>query len=251
MKRLEIIGLEGLGEVRAGDSVGALVIEACRRDGMSLEASDILVVAHKIVSKAEGRTLQLSAVEPSARALELGRELDKDPRLVELILRESRRVVRTGRGALIVETHHGFVCANAGVDLSNVGLDQVALLPENPDRSAAEIRHELRRLAGVSPGVIISDSFGRPWRLGTTDVALGVAGINPLRDYRGENDPYGYQLKASLAAVADELASAAELMMGKKDGVPAVIVRGYDAERKESSAQELLRPEAEDLFRKF
>jgi coenzyme F420-0:L-glutamate ligase/coenzyme F420-1:gamma-L-glutamate ligase len=251
MKRLEIIGVEGLGEVRSGDSIGKLVDQACRRAGVSLDGSDILVIAHKIVSKAEGRILRLSLVEPSARALELGRELDKDPRLVELILRESRRVVRTGRGALIVETHHGFICANAGVDLSNVGLDQVALLPENPDRSAAAIREELRRLAGVSPGVIISDSFGRPWRLGTTDVALGVAGINPLRDYRGENDAYGYQLKASVAAVADELASAAELMMGKKDGVPAVIVRGYDAERKESSAQELLRPEAEDLFRKF
>lgn len=251
MKRLEIIGLEGLGEVKQGDSVGQLVWEACSRLGITLSHEDILVVAHKIVSKAEGRTLRLDQIQPSPRALELSRELDKDPRVLEAILRESRRIIKIGRGTIIVETHHGFICANAGVDLSNVGPDRVALLPENPDRSAKEIREALRRLSGIAPAVIISDSFGRPWRLGTVDVAVGVCGLKPLKDDRGTRDRYGYELRASVSAVADEVASAAELVMGKRDEIPAVIVRGCNLEREEGSAKELLRPEAEDLFRHF
>lgn len=250
MRRVEIIGLEGLGEVREGESIGQLIWSACSRQGISLEEGDILVVAHKIVSKAEGRVLALREVKPSGRAVELAAQLGKDPRLVEVILRESRKIVRMGGGTIIVETRQGLVCANAAVDLSNVGSGKVGLLPEDPDRSARRIREEIRSLALVSTGVIISDSFGRPWRLGTTDVAIGVCGLRPLIDYRGQTDPYGYELKGSVAAVADEIASAAELVMRKRDGVPVALVRGFEAGG-DGSARELLRPEAQDLFRNF
>ena len=251
MRRLEIIGLEGLGGVRQGDSIGRLIYQACSRHRITLVDGDILVVAHKIVSKAEGRIIRLDTIQPSSRALELSHELGKDPCLLEIILRETRRIIRVGGGTIIVETHHGFICANAGVDLSNVGLGQIAILPLDPDRSAREIREEVRQLSGVMPGVIISDSFGRPWRLGTVDVAVGVSGLKPLKDDRGKNDRYGYELKASVAAVADELAAAAELVMGKRGEIPVVIIRGYSVEGEDGSAKELLRPEAEDLFRKF
>ena len=251
MRRLELTGLEGLGEVVRGNSVGQLIHQACSRLGISLVEGDILVVAHKIVSKAEGRVARLDEIEPSAQAVELSGPLNKDPRLLEVILRESRRIIKMGGGTIIVETHHGFICANAGVDLSNVGLGHVALLPQEPDRSAEEIREEVRRLSGVATGVIVSDSFGRPWRLGTTDVALGVAGLRPLRDDRGKNDGYNYELRAAVTAVADEIASAASLIMGKRNRVPVVLVRGCDVELEKGSARELLRPEEEDLFRKF
>jgi coenzyme F420-0:L-glutamate ligase/coenzyme F420-1:gamma-L-glutamate ligase len=252
MKRVEVIGLEGLQEVRPGDSIARLICQACSREGLPLSESDILVVAHKIVSKAEGQIVSLDSVEPSARALELSHNLNhKDPRLVEIILGESRRIIKMGRGTIIVETHHGFICANGGVDQSNVGLGRVVLLPRDPDRSAAEIRKEIRGIGGVAPGVLISDSFGRPWRLGTTDVAVGVAGVETLQDYRGQRDAYGYELKASLSAVADEIAAAAELVMGKRDGVPVALIRGCDFRSERGSAQEILRPEEEDLFRKF
>jgi coenzyme F420-0:L-glutamate ligase/coenzyme F420-1:gamma-L-glutamate ligase len=218
---------------------------------VKLASGDILVVAHKIVSKAEGRIVRLDDVEPSPRAVELARELAKDARLVEVILRESRRVVRKGGNALIVETHHGFICANAGVDASNVGLGQVALLPRDPDASARKIREEIEQRSGIAPGIIISDSFGRAWRLGTVDVAVGVAGLNPIKDERGTTDSYGYELRAAVAAVADEMAGAAELVMGKKDRMPVVLIRGYEGKGEDGSARELLRPEAEDLFRSF
>jgi coenzyme F420-0:L-glutamate ligase/coenzyme F420-1:gamma-L-glutamate ligase len=192
----------------------------------------------------------LDDVTPSERAKEIGRELNKEAELVEVILGESRRVLRTGGRALIVETHHGFVCANAGVDQSNVGLRQVAMLPKDPDRSARAVRDEIRRLTEKTVGVIISDSFGRAWRIGTVDVAVGVAGIKPVKDERGLRDRHGYELKAAVAAVADEIASAAELVMGKRRGIPVVVVRGYEMEKEEAgSVKELLRPEAEDLFR--
>ena len=250
MKRLELFGLEGIGEVHSGDSIGALICSASARQGIELADDDVLVVAQKIISKAEGRVVRLDDVKPSERAKQLGRELDKAAELVEVILTESRKVIRTGGRALIVETHHGFVCANAGVDQSNVGLRQVALLPKDPDRSARTIRDEIRRRSKKSVVVIISDSFGRAWRIGTVDVAVGVAGMKPVKDERGLKDRHGYQLRAAVAAIADEIASAAELVMGKRDGVPVVIVRGYQLEKKEDgSAKELLRPEAEDLFR--
>lgn len=249
MKRLEIIGLEGFAEVAAGDSVGALVVEACARCALTVQDNDVVVVAQKIVSKAEGMLRRLDSIIPSQEARQLGLELDKDPALVELILGESRRVVRKGGRALIVETRHGFVCANAGVDCSNVGLGRATVLPEDPDRSAQKIRAEIRERSGKAPAVIVSDSFGRPWRLGTVDVALGVAGLKPIKDDRGSKDRYGYELKAAVAAIADEIASAAELVMGKKDGVPAALVRGYEFAKEEGSAKDLLRPPEEDLFR--
>jgi coenzyme F420-0:L-glutamate ligase/coenzyme F420-1:gamma-L-glutamate ligase len=250
MKRLELLGLENIGEVKAGDSLAELIVAACSVQGIELADNDVLVVAQKIVSKAEGRTIKLKSVQPSERAQQLAAQLDKEPELVEVILGESRSVIRSAGRALIVETHHGLICANAGVDQSNVGLNQVSLLPEDPDRSAREVRSEIHQRTGKKPAVIISDSFGRTWRLGTVDVAIGVAGMKPIKDERGARDRYGYQLKAAVAAVADEIAAAAELVMGKRAALPVVLVRGFDMEKKEDgSAQELLRPKAEDLFR--
>lgn len=250
MRRLEIIGVEGLGEIESGDPLGRLVVEACARQGVTLRDGDVLVLAQKVVSKSEGRAVDLSAVTPSAEASRLSAELDgKDPRLLELILRESRRIVAKGRSTIVVETHHGFVCANAGIDLSNIGTGRALLLPEDPDGSARRIRDEARRLTGTALGVVITDTFGRPWRLGTTDVAIGVAGFAPLIDYRGQTDPYGYELKASVTAVADQIAGAAELVMGKTSHVPAAIVRGCELPQHDGTAQELIRPAPDDLFR--
>ena len=250
MRRLEIIGVEGLGEIEPGARLGQLVMEACARQGLSLQGGDVLVVAQKIVSKAEGRSVDLRAVTPSAEALRLAAELDdKDPRLLELILRESRRIVAKGRSTIVVETHHGFVCANAGIDLSNIGVHHALLLPKDPDGSARRIREEVQGLTGTAVGVVVTDTFGRPWRLGTTDVAIGVAGFGPLIDYRGQTDPYGYELKASVTAVADQLAGAAELVMGKTSHVPVAIVRGCELPQHDGSAQELIRAAADDLFR--
>jgi coenzyme F420-0:L-glutamate ligase / coenzyme F420-1:gamma-L-glutamate ligase len=250
MKRVELIGLDGIGDVGPGDSIGRLICDACLRQNIELRSDDVLVIAQKIASKAEGRIVALDDIQPSPRALELSRTLNKEPALVEVILRESRRVIRTGPRALIVETHHGFICANAGVDQSNVGLRRVTLLPKDPDRSAREIQEEIQQRAGKDPAVIISDSFGRAWRIGTVDVAIGISGMKPIKDERGLHDRYGYQLKAAVAAAADEIAAAAELVMGKRDDIPIVVVRGYDVEKQEGgTAQELHRPEAEDLFR--
>ena len=250
MRRVEVIAVEGLGEVGPGDPLGRLVAEACARRELSLRDGDALVVAQKVVSKSEGRAVDLHTVTPSAEALRLSAELDgKDPRLLELILAESRRIVAKGRSTIVVETHHGFVCANAGIDLSNVGVGRALLLPKDPDASARHIRDEARRLTGKNLGVVVTDTFGRPWRLGTTDVAIGVAGFGPLIDYRGGTDPYGYELKASVTAVADQIASAAELVMGKTNGVPAAIVRGLDLPPHEGSARDLIRPAEDDLFR--
>jgi coenzyme F420-0:L-glutamate ligase/coenzyme F420-1:gamma-L-glutamate ligase len=251
MKQLELRGLEGIGEIKKGDAVGALICDACARQNIELLDDDVLVVAQKIVSKAEGRIIALDDVQPSGRAMELASQLDKEPELVEVILRESREIIRMGGRALIVETHHGFICANAGVDQSNVGQRQVALLPKDPDGSAREIRSQIQQGTGRKPAVIISDSFGRPWRVGTVDVAVGVSGLKSLKDERGMTDRYGYRLKAAVAAVGDEIAAAAELVMGKRGGVPVVIVRGFEIEKEEGSVKELLRPEAEDLFRHF
>lgn len=250
MRRLEIIAVEGLGEIRSGDPLGRLVVEVCEGTGVALSDGDVLVLAQKIVSKSEGRSVDLRTVNPSDEASRLSAELDgKDPRLLDLILRESRRVVAKGRSTIVVETRHGFVCANAGIDLSNIGVDHALLLPKDPDGSAQRIREEVRQLTGKAVGVVITDTFGRPWRLGTTDVAIGVAGFAPLIDYRGQTDPYGYELKASVTAVADQIAGAAELVMGKTSQVPAAIVRGCELPPHDGSAKELIRPAADDLFR--
>jgi coenzyme F420-0:L-glutamate ligase/coenzyme F420-1:gamma-L-glutamate ligase len=243
---VRVIGLPGIPELEAGDDLAALLVESAERVG-GLEPRDVLVVAQKAVSKVEGRVLDLADIEPSERARELAG--DGDPRRVEVILREAREVVRSRPPLVIAETLHGFVCASAGVDASNAkGRDTVILLPLDPDASAARLREAIADLTGVSVGVIVSDSFGRAWRQGTTDVALGVAGVEALRDLRGQQDSAGYELHTTQIAVADELAGAAELVMGKTDGVPAAIVRGVRAEGS-GSGRDLLMPRERDLFR--
>jgi coenzyme F420-0:L-glutamate ligase / coenzyme F420-1:gamma-L-glutamate ligase len=233
--------VEGLPEIREGDDLAALIAGRTQ-----LQDHDVLVVAQKAVSKAEGRVVRLAEIEPSAEARELA--VDHDPRQLEVILREAARLVRTRPPLVIAETRHGFVCASAGVDASNAPEpEMVVLLPEDPDASAARIRDRLRDL-GAEVGVIVSDSFGRAWRQGTTDVAIGVAGIRPLLDLKGVRDSTGYDLHATVIAVADELAGAAELVMGKTAGVPAAVIRGVDA-LGEGSARELVMPPDRDLFR--
>jgi coenzyme F420-0:L-glutamate ligase/coenzyme F420-1:gamma-L-glutamate ligase len=241
-----VFGLEGIPEIEAGDDLAALVADAAKRaDG--LEHADIVVVAQKAVSKAEGRVVRLDELEPSPRALELAG--DRDPRHVEAILRESVQVVRVRPPLIISETRHGFVCASAGVDASNAkGEGTLILLPLDPDASAANLRARLRELTGADVGVIVSDSFGRPFRQGTIDVALGVAGLTALRDLRGVRDRHGYELHSTQIAVADELASAAELVLGKVDGIPAAVIRGLDL-RGDGTGADLPIPEERDLFR--
>ena len=246
---LRIMGLGGLPDVKPGDDVAALICEAAERQGTPPAAGDVLIVTQKIVSKAEGRVVDLAEVEPGAEALRLAEETEKDPRLAELILRESRRIVRQAGPVLITETRHGFVCANAGIDASNVGEGYVALLPEDPDRSASGIRAVLQERTGLEVPVIISDTFGRPWREGHTNVAVGVAGMAAFVDYVGQTDPYGNELRVSTLAVADELAAAAELVMGKLSGVPVAIVRGYEYPKGSGTARDMVRPPERDLFR--
>jgi len=246
---LRVIGLGGLPDVRPGDDISALILEAAERQGTPLAAGDVLVVTQKIVSKAEGRLVALAEVKPGPEAARLAQETEKDPRVVELILRESRRIVRQVGPVLITETRHGFVCANSGVDASNVGRGLVTLLPEDPDRSAAGIRAGLRKRAGLDVAVVISDTFGRPWREGHTNVAVGIAGMEAFVDYVGQVDPYGHDLRVSTLAVADELAGAAELVMGKLSGVPAAIIRGYEYPRGSGAARDMIRPPERDLFR--
>jgi coenzyme F420-0:L-glutamate ligase/coenzyme F420-1:gamma-L-glutamate ligase len=247
--QVQVIGVVGMPEVRPGDDLAVLILEAVRGQRLGIEDGDVLVVTQKIVSKAEGRLVDLRQVEPSAHAGELGAQTGKDPRLLEVILGESRRIVRQEGGVIICETKQGFVCANAGVDTSNVGGGAVSLLPEDPDQSAQRIRATVAEGVGVSVAVIISDTFGRPWREGHTNVAIGLAGMSPIKDYVGRTDPHGYVLRVSTMAVADELAAAAELVMEKLSRVPVAIVRGFDYQRAEGSARELIRPEERDLFR--
>jgi F420-0:gamma-glutamyl ligase len=243
--RLELIGVEGLPEVRPGDDLGELISSRSK-----LAMGDVLVVAQKVVSKSEGRLISLSTVTASAEAARIASNLvaDPDPRMVQVILDESVRVLRSNR-VLITETRHGFVCANGGVDHSNVpGNDDVTLLPEDPDASANGLRSRLRELTGVDLGVIVSDTFGRPWRLGIVNVALGVAGLPALLDLRGSLDDAGKELHATVLAIADELAAAAGLVMGKTGRTPAVIIRGLRLQGS-GTGRDLVRPAAEDLFR--
>ncbi|MGZ8687774.1 MAG: coenzyme F420-0:L-glutamate ligase [Gaiellaceae bacterium] len=244
---IRVIPLAGLPELDEGDDLAALIAEAAERAG-GLEQGDVLVVAQKAVSKVEGRVVRLDEVEPSARAVELAGP-DGDPRHVEVILGESVEVVRSRPPLVIGRTRHGFVCASAGVDASNAkGPGTLILLPLDPDASAATLRARLTELTGIAPGVIVSDSFGRAWRQGTTDVALGVAGIVALCDLRGTRDARGYELQSTMVARADEIAGAAELAMGKTRGVPAAIVRGLDAGG-DGHGADLVMPPGRDLFR--
>jgi len=247
--RYEVIGIGGLPEIAAGDDLARLIAEAARRQDTPLVDRDLVVVSQKIVSKAEGRVVRLADVVPSPRALELAVELGKDPRLTEVILGESRRVVKAEKGILIVETRHGWICANAGVDQSNVDAETACLLPEDADRSARGLRDRLARLIGHRIAVIVADTFGRPWREGLTNVAVGLAGLAPLKSYLGALDPAGHVLQATILAVADEIAGAAEPVMGKLDRIPVAIVRGLDWEPAETDSRPLIRDPGRDLFR--
>jgi len=247
--RYEVIGVEGLPEIAPADDLARLIAGAAARQGTPLSARDLLVVSQKIVSKSEGRMVRLSEVTPSPHARALAEELGRDPRLTEVILSESRRVVRKEMGLLIVETHHGWVCANAGVDQSNVDADTACLLPEDADRSARALRDRLRELTGHELAIIIADTFGRPWREGLANVAVGLAGLQPLKSYLGKRDPAGHVLQATILALADEVAGAAEPVMGKLSRIPVAIVRGLDWESGDGSSRELLRDPTRDLFR--
>jgi coenzyme F420-0:L-glutamate ligase / coenzyme F420-1:gamma-L-glutamate ligase len=237
-------------EVGPGDSIAGLLVDGFHRQRIRLEPGDILVVKHKIISKSEGQLVDLGTIAPSAESIAWAREYALDARLTELVLRESRAIIRRKNGVLISETRHGFICANGGIDVSNVsGGEQALLLPEDPDRSAANLRRRLKKATGVLVPVIITDSFGRPWREGLTEFAIGIAGMKPLRDDRGHPDSHGYRLKASVEAVADELACAAGLVCGKLNRAPACIVRGFRYEPGPGRTGALLRPRASDLFR--
>jgi coenzyme F420-0:L-glutamate ligase/coenzyme F420-1:gamma-L-glutamate ligase len=245
-----IVPIPVRGEIRGGESLSERLLAAMGSQGVSFKDGDILVVKHKVVSKAEGLLVALDDVQPSMASRIWARQHGLDARVSELALRESRRVVRQKRGVLITETKHGFVCANSGIDVSNVdGGRHAVLLPVNPDASAAKLRRELKRRSGIGVAVIVSDSFGRPWREGLTEVAIGVAGMRPLVDYRGRRDPHGYSLHATVDAVADELACAAGLVCGKLASTPACIIRGYSYRRGKGSAREMIRSPRNDLFR--
>ncbi|HEX7212790.1 MAG TPA: coenzyme F420-0:L-glutamate ligase [Methylomirabilota bacterium] len=247
--RYEVIGVEGLPEIVPGQDLAPMIVEAARRQRTPIEGRDLLVISQKIISKAEGRIVRLSEVTVSASARSVAEEIGRDPHLVEVILGESRRIVRKDKGVLIVETHHGWVCANAGVDQSNVDADTACLLPEDSDRSARALRERLRALTGHDLAIIVADTFGRPWREGLVNVAIGLAGFEPIVSYLGQEDPAGHVLQATILALADELASAAEPVMGKLDRVPVAIVRGLAWPPGEGSSRALMRDPARDLFR--
>jgi coenzyme F420-0:L-glutamate ligase/coenzyme F420-1:gamma-L-glutamate ligase len=253
VKTVSIVGLETVPIVKAGDNVAEFIVAAAQKESVTLDDGDIVVVGHKIVSKAEGRTVRLKEVRPSRRAEELSKLTVRDPRLVELVLREAKRVVKATKEILIVENHSGFVCINAGVDKSNVkGEDAYLLLPADSDASAKEIRSQIRKLTGKDVAVIICDTYSRPFRRGQVEFAIGAAGVKLFRDYRGKKDLFGYVMKVKSSAIADEIASAAELLMGQGDeAIPVVIVKGLTGVKsnEEVSANALLIPEQEDLFK--
>jgi coenzyme F420-0:L-glutamate ligase/coenzyme F420-1:gamma-L-glutamate ligase len=250
---LRIIPIYGIGDIHPGDDLGLTIFEALRGQNLQLEQGDILVVTQKIVSKAEGRTVNLDDVHPSPFARAIAEQSQKDARHVEVVLQESKRIVRMDRGVIIAETQHGFICANAGVDESNVnGAQLLTLLPIDSDASAQTLKTRLQQLTedhSAEIAIIISDTWGRPWRNGQVNMAIGVAGMEPLADYRGQHDSYGYELRASIIAVADELAAAAELVMGKIDQVPVALIRGYTYTPGSGSGRALIRDSATDMFR--
>jgi len=247
---LRIIPIPLDDEIKSGDSVTDKILDGMKGQNLALIPSDIFVVKHKIVSKAEGQIVELAKIKPSASSRVWARRYRLDARVIQLAMAQSRRVVRRKQGVLITETRHGLICANSGIDVSNVdGGCHALLLPDDPDRSAAQIHSELKKRLHLSIPVIITDSFGRPWREGLTEVAIGVAGIKPLEDYRGRRDPRGYKLRASVDAVADELACAAGLVCGKLARTPACVIRGFKYRAGRGNARELIRPAANDLFR--
>ena len=252
VNRISIFGINGIPEIQPGDRLGPTIVEAAAAQGTALESGDIVVVTQKIVSKAEGRLVKLSTVEPSDFAFSFARAADRDPRLIELVLQESQSIVRMDpdRGVIISETHHGFVCANAGIDQSNIpGDDVVCLLPIDSDESARKIMEDIRESSGIIAPVIISDTFGRAWRDGHVNFAVGVAGMDPMMDYRGLPDAQGREMHVTTIAVADELAAAAELVQFKAIGVPVSVVRGYPFHEFEGSSSQLVRERSRDMFR--
>lgn len=247
---IRIIPIYHIPEIKPRDNLVSLILESLDKQKISLENHDIIVITQKIVSKVEGRIIDLDKVEPSTSALEIAKRDNKDSRYIELVLKESKRIVRMDHGVIISETQHGFICANAGVDASNAGKKNTAiLLPVNPDESAKKIRDDLQKDGDVSLGVIISDTWGRPWREGQVNFAIGTSGLEVLADYRGKKDTQGFELRASLIAIADEIASAAELATGKIDAVPVVIIRGYTFKTSENGSKTLLRDPKKDMFR--
>jgi coenzyme F420-0:L-glutamate ligase/coenzyme F420-1:gamma-L-glutamate ligase len=249
VSEVRIFGLPGIPEVHAGDDLAGMIAEAARAQG-GIEDGDVIVVTQKVVSKAEGRIVDLETVTPSAFAQQIAEQWEKDARQVEVVLGETKRIVRMGHGVVICETHHGFICANAGVDASNVEkTGTVCLLPVDSDASARAIHARLRDAFGVDAGVIISDSFGRPWREGIVNFAIGCAGMLPLLDYTGQSDPAGYELRVTAMAVVDELAAAAELVHGKLARMPVAVVRGAEYVRGEGSVAQIIREAERDLFR--
>ena len=245
-----VIGVTGIPEVQEGDDLAGLILTASEAQGTAIEDRDIIVVTQKVVSKTEGALVDLKMVVPSQLAKTMAADWGKDPRHVEVVLQESRRIVRMDHGVLITETKHGFICANAGVDASNVpGEDILCLLPKDPDASANGIREAIRKRTGHMVAVIISDTFGRPWRDGTTDIAIGTAGIDPLKDYRGEADQFGRTLRVSVAAIADEMTGAAELVTRKNQAIPVTLVRGYQYKESAGGSETLIRDPSLDMFR--
>ena len=246
---VKVVPVVGIKRVRPGDELGMVIADAIRKNRIELADYDIVVVTHKIVSKSEQRLVRLDRVKPTKRASALAAELDRDARVVELVLRESRRIVRKGHGVLITETRQGFVCANSGIDMSNVEAGYVALLPLDPDASSRRIRTSLEKATAKRLAVIVTDTFGRPWREGQVDVAIGCSGIAPTQPLMGKRDPYGYVLKVTQPAIVDEVAAAAELVMKKLDLVPVAIVSGVKYRRGESGARSMVRKRSLDLFR--
>ena len=248
---IRAVGIEGLPEVQAGDDLAVQIIDAAAAQGTPIEDGDVVVVTQKIVSKAEGRVMTIDEVEASPLAIAITEGHRRDPRHTEMILRESRRVVRMDRGVIISETYHGYICANAGIDASNIpGSNAICLLPVDPDASARRIRDTIRERLGVDAAVLVSDTFGRPWRNGAINVSIGVAGFNPVISYVGEFDPHGNELHTTTIAVADELAATAELVTGKLLGVPVALIKGYPYERMEDAdSRAIVRDPDKDLFR--
>jgi coenzyme F420-0:L-glutamate ligase/coenzyme F420-1:gamma-L-glutamate ligase len=249
MNDVRLIGISGIPMVQAGDDLAGLMFDAAAAQGSPLEAGDVLVVTQRVSSKAEGRVVPLDSFEPSPFALDWGQRYEKDPRQIEAVLRESVRIVRQVRGIIVAETRHGLICANAGVDASNVGgADVISLLPVDPDASCRAIRDAARDRLGIEVAVVMTDTFGRAWREGQTNVAIGVAGMRPLRSYEGVQDLDGRELRVTMPCPADELAAASGLVMEKLVAIPAVIVRGFEYERGEGTAREIVRPFERDLF---
>ncbi|MGA2666217.1 MAG: coenzyme F420-0:L-glutamate ligase [Nitrososphaerales archaeon] len=246
---MQIFPVRGIPRVKPGDDLVRLLEAALRESGITLEDSDIVVVTQKVVSKAEGRVVRVEDVRPGRKARQLAEELRKDPRTVQTILKESRRIVRKGHGVLITETKHGFVCANAGIDQSNVEEGYLTLLPVDPDVSARKIRKRLEAKTGKKLGIVITDTFGRPWRDGQTDVAIGCSGLAPLEDLVGTTDPYGHTLRVTQPAIVDEVAAASELVMRKHSMIPAAVVRGVPFRRAYAGVRSIVRERRMNLFR--